>query len=156
VKNALVLLFVLSGCAPAFQPQNFSYSDHIYRISSLSEGKMRVSNSLSDQCTVISTSARKVAIENGFEYMGTYEGNFLGSSLDTIEYLNYAIPRSTPIIQSSIPQFSSWKPLEYGYSRGYPLDFRDGLGLMLAYVIDEKHSELSGSRICFSYSFKYS
>jgi hypothetical protein len=153
MKCAFAFLLIITGCAPVFQPKAFAYDKHVYDVASFSNGRMVAALELSDQCKDLGKTVRQAATEIGLRYFGTFEGIFSGNSLDTIEYLNYAIPKSTPITQNTNPSDFSWKTADFGYYRTYPLLFSNGYGVLSIDVIDRKNSSISGSRICLSYSF---
>ena len=156
MRYAIAFLFFATSCAPIFQPRVFSYDSHVYDIASLSNGQMTAKSELSDQCKKLEETFRRFAIEQDLRFAGTTEGDFLGNSLDTISYLNYAIPNSSTLFRISNATNGSWRPTEWGYLRTYGLEFRNGDALLTVSVIDQKYSKLSGSRICLSYSFLYS
>ena len=153
MKHAFLFLIFVTGCAPVFQPKVFAYEKHVYDIASLSNGRMIVESELSNQCKNIEETLRKAAIEQGLSYAGTTEGSFSGNSLDTISFLNYAIPNSSTLFRISNLTNTSWRSAEWGYFRTYGLDFHNGYSILSTGVIDQKYSKISGSRICFSYSF---
>lgn len=153
MKYAFVFLLFITGCAPVLQPRVFSYEKHIYEIASLSNGRMTVESELSSQCKGLEEIFEKFAIEQGLSHAGMTEGSFLGNSLETISYLNYAIPNSSTLFRISNSVNTAWRRTEWGYLRNYGLEFLNGYSILSTSVVDQKYSKISGSRICFSYSF---